>query len=501
LDFLGSTDPYTASAVHFAGSTWLQRHAWLTGIGDFNKFIFSVWTKLSNAGDGLFAATAGASDFFQQGVTIVSGTEYFNMSIADSYFDTYPNTPGMETGSWQHVLWSTDISGADGTSGGIVRQIYVNESNIASTDDDDAGTDPTVSNLTDFYFADDGFGTRITGDIADFQMWIGTSLDLSIAANRELFIRDGAPVNPIIASQTLGTPTILFRGDATTFATNQGSGGDFTLHGSLTTVAGPSAAPYSATLPGAGLLSSQARLRQRGSVLLAGSAALVAQAAIVAPFVGQATLAGSGQMVTLEQATPRQVNGAAAVNGASVTSLSPGLPTGRVNGDIMLGVCFVNASKTFSVGGGWTIADTTADGNACVFWRLVDGSEAAPTISWSGAAAAAASGLIMFRGNSTTDAIGNIAKNNGTGTTLSLTAVTTTRNCSVCMTWLMADASNQTVGLPSTYVNIGPANSVNGSNRACYKQVQLNGTSPANISVAITSATWQAFQVEVRCPG
>src|SRR5262245_7153029 len=56
VDLVGPNDPYTASAVHFNGSTWLQRHAWLDGVGDFNRAIFSVWTKLSNSVDGLFYA-------------------------------------------------------------------------------------------------------------------------------------------------------------------------------------------------------------------------------------------------------------------------------------------------------------------------------------------------------------------------------------------------------------------------------------------------------------
>jgi hypothetical protein len=344
LDLVGATDPYTASAVHFDGSTWLQRHAWLTGVGDFNKFIFSVWIKLSNAGDGLFAASAAASDFFQQGETTVAGTKYFNMNIADSYFDTYPNTPGMESVSFQHILWSTDVSGADGTSGGIVRQIYVNGSNIASTDDDSPGTDPTVSNLTDFYFADDSFGTRITGDIADFQMWIGTALDLSITANRELFIRDSAPVNPIIASQTLGTPTILFKGNATTFATNQGSGGTFTLHGSLTTVSGPSPAPYSATLPGTGQCVTNAKLRLKTSNVFAGTGSLACNATIAAATTthsGTATLIGSGLLSITFSAynlfSNKALNAGAPLTGSDATNyrnLLDGLTTdGLINAD------------------------------------------------------------------------------------------------------------------------------------------------------------------------
>jgi len=301
-DITGISGAYTASGVHFDGATYLRRHAWLTGVGAFDKFIFSVWTKLSNPGDGLFAAIAGGSDFFQQGMTTVSAGKYFNMNIANSYFDTYPNTPTMQSATWQHVLWSVDISAVDGTSGSIVRRLYVNEVDLSSTVDDGIGTDQSVSGLTDFYFGDDGFAARITGDIADFQLWIGSYLDFSIQANRQLFINNGVPVNPLIASQTLGSPTILFQGNATNFIINQGTGGPFTLHGSLTdSTTSPGGLTASASFAGAGHVIANATIEQPG--LLQGAATLIGAGNIVSSMrmrqTALSTFGGAGRLEIL----------------------------------------------------------------------------------------------------------------------------------------------------------------------------------------------------------
>jgi len=223
-----STIPYHASAVAFDGSAWLQRHAWLTGVGAYNKAIFSCWTKLSNANDGLWYAAPTGSDFFQQAVTSNAGIKYFNMNITNGYMDTLPNLPAMESAGWQNVLIGVDISTSR------IAQIFVNGTDVSTGGTALSGSDNSVSTGTDFYFADDGFGARITGDVADVQMWFNAYLDFSVTANRELFILGGKPVRPTVASATLGTPAILFSGNSSTFPTNQGTGGSFTLHGSLT---------------------------------------------------------------------------------------------------------------------------------------------------------------------------------------------------------------------------------------------------------------------------
>ena len=99
------------------------------------------------------------------------------------------------------------------------------------------GNDTFFPNDADFFFGWDNQPIgKLHGDVADVQMWFGTYVDFSIIANvRNFLSATGKPVNPTIAAAAYGSPTILFTGDATTFGTNQGSGGPFTTHGVLTT--------------------------------------------------------------------------------------------------------------------------------------------------------------------------------------------------------------------------------------------------------------------------
>jgi hypothetical protein len=89
-----------------------------------------------------------------------------------------------------------------------------------------------------FSLMDDGFGDFITGDMADFQYWVGVSLlsagNISEATRRLFVDGNGKPVNPSTAAATLGQQTILFSGNASQFPTNQGTGGAFSLTGTLT---------------------------------------------------------------------------------------------------------------------------------------------------------------------------------------------------------------------------------------------------------------------------
>ncbi len=100
-----------------------------------------------------------------------------------------------------------------------------------------------LMNGLDFVIGDDNLGDPYFGDIADFQVWVGTSIveaDNTISTpNRRLFIdASGKPVDPAVAAAALGPPTVrcsaTLGGPASSFATNQGTGGAFTTTGTLT---------------------------------------------------------------------------------------------------------------------------------------------------------------------------------------------------------------------------------------------------------------------------
>ena len=85
---------------------------------------------------------------------------------------------------------------------------------------------------------EDSFAEGLVGDVADFriapgQNWL-TGGDISEATRRLFIDADGKPVDPAIATAALGVPAVLFSGDASTFGAKQGTGGAFTLTGTLT---------------------------------------------------------------------------------------------------------------------------------------------------------------------------------------------------------------------------------------------------------------------------
>lgn len=214
--------PYTTSAVNFDGSTYLTRGAALTGWGTPSQFIAAVWTKLSAANDGIFSD----ANFFTQGNT--NGA--YNVNIAGTYFDSDGNALITST-SWQLFLMSLDISGAPG----LVRlHMYVGDVDVENAGATSWGGDATCPAGSDFWFGQDGFNVKITGDVADFRLWVGQYLDFSLVANRRYFIRtNGKPTDPSYAVALLGNPIISFIGNSTNFPTNGGTGGAFSVTGSL----------------------------------------------------------------------------------------------------------------------------------------------------------------------------------------------------------------------------------------------------------------------------
>jgi len=70
-------------------------------------------------------------------------------------------------------------------------------------------------------------------DMADVRVWLNQCIDPT-PTNLAKFIAAGKPVDPATATAAFGAPAVLFSGDASTFATNQGTLGTFTLEGTLT---------------------------------------------------------------------------------------------------------------------------------------------------------------------------------------------------------------------------------------------------------------------------
>lgn len=82
---------------------------------------------------------------------------------------------------------------------------------------------------------------RVNDFINQTNATLGTTSPLPLLTgpqDRRNFIdADGKPVAPTVAIAAYGTPTVALIGNASAFLTNQGTGGAFTLTGSLTNAA------------------------------------------------------------------------------------------------------------------------------------------------------------------------------------------------------------------------------------------------------------------------
>jgi len=216
-------EPYQAQAVHFDTGTILERGAALTGAsGEYTQCLISFWAKVYSSNFFFGSRELG----FFQGATQYSQGEAFALFVGDEIFDgdalsgtfTEPGEP-----RWVHVVAAYDHENEAGS--------LVAVDGVLSTAKEflNAGP-PILTGETDFYV-----GSNIS-DIADFYVAIGQFLDLSNPANIAKFIADGKPVD-LGADGSLPTgtaPTIFFSGNASSFTTNKGTGGAFTLTGELT---------------------------------------------------------------------------------------------------------------------------------------------------------------------------------------------------------------------------------------------------------------------------
>jgi hypothetical protein len=70
----------------------------------------------------------------------------------------------------------------------------------------------------------------------DVQIWVGQCVVPTPDNLAKFRTADGKPVNPAVAAAAFGTPTFLFKGNASSFVNNQGTGGAFTKTGTVTDV-------------------------------------------------------------------------------------------------------------------------------------------------------------------------------------------------------------------------------------------------------------------------
>lgn len=240
---------YTAKAVHFDGAVKLINAA--VASSDSGVASFAQWFRVATFPDQYYvtfsvdpsgAVNPGGGNnttFNIQANGTIEPT--FGPGANNDYYGliSSPTT----TLAWHHVMATVDfrkdpplirmreddvdvdLSGADdGRSGFLTTSSKVDFNGLPLW----VGSDDDSPDL--------GGPFPFTGDMADFWIAPGVSLldetgDIPLATRRLFIDGSGKPVNP---SGFPAGGAVLLSGDHTTFATNQGTGGAFTVTGTLT---------------------------------------------------------------------------------------------------------------------------------------------------------------------------------------------------------------------------------------------------------------------------
>lgn len=222
-----------AKAVVFDGTNDYMSRAAYSGISDGTDGAISFWLKINGSPgvfQGIFEISAGAAPTNSRFVVELSNTLAMYMAALDSTPTQVWQASGanLSTGQWYHVAASWNTSEA---------KIYIDGSLYAT-----ASPTPTGTNI-DYNAANVMIGARPTSGTVKLdgeltEVWFSTTyIDLSSSTNMQKFRKSNG--KPAFLGSTgqrpMGsTPIVYLKGPASSFATNLGSGGSFSVTGTLT---------------------------------------------------------------------------------------------------------------------------------------------------------------------------------------------------------------------------------------------------------------------------
>lgn len=229
--------PFTYAGSLWDGSDIANRGDVLSGAADTSFITVSLFMRNTNTST---AFILNAGDFNMSVVQNDSSQE-----VAAYFQDTGGNNFGftidgpLNDGNKHHILFSVDLNHG---SGSRVVTASVDGSAVGTTSFSDSGSafQAAVGSSSEWYL-----GNLWVGDLAEVLVKFGTYMDATDSGNIAKF-RDGSnnPVDPGADGSTAfgSAATMYFHLDdaetANNFATNAGSGGGFSLSGTLVTSTG-----------------------------------------------------------------------------------------------------------------------------------------------------------------------------------------------------------------------------------------------------------------------
>lgn len=186
---------------------------------------------------------------------------------------------------------------------------------------------------------------------------------------------------------------------------------------------------------------------------------------------------------------------------AGAATLSPAKPTAAsANGFLLAVVTSKNNATHSTATSGWTLIAQVNSGASFTasLWRA-KGNAAAPTFTWTGSVACSAQiAYYDDPANVVDTAIGSSTNNNGTTSTHSTSAFTSTRANSLAV-YVDVAAANTAAAQPSGWTEDVDGGSATDAGRTVWgsKTLGASGSSSGAISITAANAAWVQFQVEV----
>lgn len=199
------------------------------------------------------------------------------------------------------------------------------------------------------------------------------------------------------------------------------------------------------------------------------------------------------------------VNAGTRVSSAGATSAVPALPASLVTGNILLAICGTKNNATHTTAtSGWNKIDQRNSGTGwtvSLFWRKVDGTQTAPTITWTGSVANFAI-QYQFNGTDPNNPIGAFLGNNGTTSPHTNAGITGTRANSQVI-YIGGAAANTAYGATTGWTEREDTGSNTGATRQVVgeRNTRINsGDASGSTSSTGAAAAWVMYQVELLSP-
>ena len=227
----GVSTAYVADAAVFDGTNDYIKSDGDIAAADGKSGMVSLWVKF-NGGDGAAQTFWSVLDDSIHCQREASNHMRYYINTGSAYATTTSNL--VVASGWTHVLMSWDV--ATGYS-----DIYFNDVQQSLSPDTTTNTTLNYTHANHWFMAARTAAQKMNADVFDFWIALNSTLDITVEANRRLFIdAAGKPVDLGADGSNPGiTPRVFFHLDdgetANNFAINAGAGGTCTLTGSLTT--------------------------------------------------------------------------------------------------------------------------------------------------------------------------------------------------------------------------------------------------------------------------